>query len=225
MPETRKRNYSYFIIKPDGIRFFDKIHDKLSSEFDTIKYFYIDDYRDLTRFVYAKHFKEKGESFSKGYYTYLDSLVSLYGNHALLAMIAVDREKESFDSLKRRVFDTKQALRKELIDPNVAIVSNTPTSGKQNRIMVVDEDGKEIRQRLFTKPGNYRINKFDVIHSPDLEEESTNQEIKMLVAAGVINYTNLIDSQSLREILKFKTLEGFEGNKIFSKILEEEQYR
>jgi hypothetical protein len=210
--KVRRRNYSYFIIKPDGIRFFDRIHDKLSEEFDIVRYFYIEDYKSITDYVYIKHYQEKGEAFKRGYESYLDALTSMYGNHAVLAMVSTLTKNEDFESFKQRVFNTKQELRKELIDPNVAVISNIPSKEPQNTVRVVDEKGTEIKQRLFTKPGHYRINKFDVIHSPDLEEESTRDEIRMLIKSGVIDFKNVIDKKSLRDILRFKTLEGFDNS-------------
>ena len=223
---SKNRNYSYFIVKPDGIRFFDRIHDRLSQEFGQVNYFYIPDYKQITNFVYSKHYKEKGEGFAKGYESYLNSLTSLFGNHARLAIVSSKADEEPFESLKQRVFDTKQALRQELIDPNVALLSNTPSNEeKKFRVRIIDEEGTERKQRTFTKPGNYRINKLDVIHSPDLEEESTREEIRMLIKSEVINYTNLIDDESLKEIIKFKSLAGFEGNKVYKRKLEEEQGR
>jgi hypothetical protein len=210
---SRKKNFSYFIIKPDGVRFFDRIYDKLSEEFDVTRYFYIGDYRALTEFVYRKHYQTKGEGFRKGYSSYLDSVTSLFGNHAILAMVSSFADTEDFESFKKRVFDTKQQLRSELIDPNVAVVSNTPSSELTNRIKVVDEEGHDVFQRTFTKPGHYRINKFDVIHSPDLEAESTKEEIRLLIASGVLTFRNIIDKKSLAEIRRFKTLEGFDNSR------------
>ena len=166
------------------------------------KNFYIEDYRALTDFVYRKHYQTKGEGFRKGYSSYLDSLTSLFGNHAILAMVSSFADTEDFESFKKRVFDTKQQLRSELIDPNVAVVSNTPSSELTNRIKVVDEEGHDVFQRTFTKPGHYRINKFDE-HRDD-DEFSSYEDLRTNLESDV--YTSRMDyikKKSLTELIDF----------------------
>lgn len=54
-----KRNYSYFIIKPDGIRFFDKLHQIFIDSFNDIKYFRIENFEEVIKKIYFRHFEEK----------------------------------------------------------------------------------------------------------------------------------------------------------------------
>ena len=42
-----KRSYSYFIVKPDGIRYLDEILNDLEGKFQEIKYYAVDDFESL----------------------------------------------------------------------------------------------------------------------------------------------------------------------------------
>lgn len=44
-----KRSYSYFIVKPDGIRYLDEILNDLEGKFQEIKYYAVDDFESLIK--------------------------------------------------------------------------------------------------------------------------------------------------------------------------------
>ena len=60
-----KRSYSYFIVKPDGIRYLDEILNDLEGKFQEIKYYAVDDFESLIKKLYHKHYENKGERLFK----------------------------------------------------------------------------------------------------------------------------------------------------------------
>ena len=60
-----KRSYSYFIVKPDGIRYLDEILNDLEGKFQEIKYYAVDDFERLIKKLYHKHYENKGERLCK----------------------------------------------------------------------------------------------------------------------------------------------------------------
>ena len=72
-----KRSYSYFIVKPDGIRYLDEILNDLEGKFQEIKYYAVDDFESLIKKLYHKHYEKKGSDFAKSYASYLYSTVLL----------------------------------------------------------------------------------------------------------------------------------------------------
>ena len=60
-----KRSYSYFIVKPDGIRYLDEILNDLEGKFQEIKYYAVDDFESLIKKLYHKHYENKGERLCK----------------------------------------------------------------------------------------------------------------------------------------------------------------
>ena len=49
-----KRSYSYFIVKPDGIRYLDEILEDLEGKFQEIKYYAADDFESLIKKLYHR---------------------------------------------------------------------------------------------------------------------------------------------------------------------------
>lgn len=205
--KTEQRLYSYFIIKPDGLRFFDKIHEELTNDFDTIRYYKIDDFADIIKKLYFRHYESKGEKFANIFDQYLEASASLYGNKAILAIIS--NKGGSYQKLREQVFVTKLKLRAEFSSNNVKIVSNSPDKPGANYIKVVDEEGKSIKQKYFTEKGNYRINELNTIHSPDPDFQSTYEELKILLNSDIIKEENMISQKSFEEVQRFNTLHGF----------------
>lgn len=54
-----KRSYSYFIIKPDGIRYLDEILNDLEGKFQEIKYYAVDDFESLIKNYITNIMKRK----------------------------------------------------------------------------------------------------------------------------------------------------------------------
>ena len=204
------RYYSYFVIKPDGIRYFPEINDKIQQEFEKVRYFKIDDYRYIVKKIYYKHYKKGGEEFASSFEQYLYGLNSIFGNKAILAIVC-ERDISDANEFRRRVFDLKQQIRNEYIDENTCLVTNNPNAFvRGNFIQIVDEQDNKIPQRNFTNMGNYRISDLNIIHCPDPDEATTAIELKILCDSGIISEENMFEVPNLNTALRYRTVEGFE---------------
>ena len=206
-----RKVYSYFIIKPDGIKYFPDINNTIEEELGegtSIKYFLIKQYDETIKKLYYKHFEK--ESFSKSYEQYLNATKSLFGNLGVLIVVSNTNTntKDFFD----KVLETKHKLRNKLIDPNVCAISNNPNSSDKNRVQIINGEGKEEKQRFFKDEGDYRISGFDVIHCPDANEVDTNKELNILTEIVIISNENMFDAKGIEELLRFRSAYGFNGD-------------
>lgn len=182
-----KRIYSYFIIKPDGIKYFPEIKKNIEQEIDkeaSIKFFKVEKFDETIKKLYYKHFEK--ENFKKAYEQYLSVSKSLFGNLGILIVVSIQKtsySKEFFD----KVLEIKYKIRNQLIDSNVCAISNNTNSSDKNRVQIIDENGEEIKQKFFRDIGDYRISGFDIIHCPDSTEEDTIRELEILCESGVIS--------------------------------------
>jgi len=206
-----KRNYSYFIIKPDGVRFINRIYIRFNDSFQEIRLFRIEDYESVIKKLYFRHYQAKGDKFAKSFEQYLYASRSLFGKQALLAIVA-DKSNEDYDEFRKKVYNTKMAIREEFANMNVSIISNEISQEPNNYIKIVNQDGEEIQSVYSGKKGNYRISKLNIIHCPDSDLQSTSEELKILCDIGVINENNLLGKKNIDELLKYGTLNGFEPN-------------
>ena len=144
-----KRIYSYFIIKPDGIKYFPEIKSTIEEEMGqgpSIRFFKIEKFDETIKKLYYKHFEK--ENFKKSYEQYLAASKSLFGNLGILIVVAIPKtscSKEFFD----KVLEIKYKIRNQLIDPNVCAISNNTNSSDKNRVQIIDENGEEKKQRFF----------------------------------------------------------------------------
>lgn len=206
-----KRNYSYFIIKPDGIRFINKIFEKFNENFNEIRFFRIEDYESVIKKLYFRNYQTKGEKFAKSFEQYLHASRSIFGKEALLAIVA-DPNNNDYDIFRQKVYDIKKSIREEFMDLNVCLISNENSEEQKNYIKIVNLNGEEIKSIYSGKMGNYRINELNVIHCPDTDLQSTCEELRILCDLGVINEKNLLGNKNIEELLKYGTLNGFEPN-------------
>lgn len=136
----------------------------------------------------------------------------LYGNKAILAIVT-DVNNENGEEFRQKVYDIKMKLRAELGMHNIRILSNNPEVKPNNYVRILDEDGNELKQRSFKEKGNYRINDLNVIHFPDSDTQSTVEELKILLDSNIMKEENIISEKSLQELLRFKTIQGFQVDK------------
>ena len=81
---------------------------------------------------------------------------------------------------------------------------NYDTLGKQ---ILTDLNFRSVKQRLFTAPGNYRMSDFNVIHSPDSDEKTIKNELRILHKIGVLKSENQLDKIIIDKLKKYKTFE------------------
>lgn len=211
-----KRKYSYFIIKPDGMRFLDDICNTIEQRYQSIRYYAIEDFDDIIKKLYYKHFEGKGEKFANSFSSYLYGLKELFGNYAILALVA-DSTKE-YDQLMQSVFNTKIEIRNKYVNNNIGIVTNHG-NGQKNYIRLISEDGAEKQPRIMNGLGSHRISDMNIIHCPDPNREDTLAELNILLQEGIIHDTNMITEPMMKQMRKYQTAkfqedmreEGYQG--------------
>lgn len=205
-----KRSYSYFIVKPDGIRYLDEILKDLEGSFQEIKYYAVDDFEGLIKKLYHRHYERKGSSFAKSYASYLYGIKEIFGNKALLALVS-DREK-TYEELSEDIFAEKVLIRQKYVNNNVGLITNVGDE-KINYIRYVDRKGKLKEPRILSGMGNIRISDMNIIHSPDPDETTTKEELKIIIDSGILEDKNLLTPETIKKIREYGTFNFFNDMK------------
>lgn len=196
------KHYSYFVIKPDGIRHMDKIIDEIhKGEFSSIYFYAIHDFENIIKKLYFKHYKEKGKDFKKGFESYLYGIKQIYNNFGILLVVGDDNR--SYEELVKQVFETKMKVRDELVNDNIGIATNVPGE-EENYIKIISKNGENKRIRCLNNPGFHRINDLNFIHCPDPKITTTLEELDILYNNGIISDENLISSDMIKKIIRYK---------------------
>lgn len=202
-----KRHYSYFLIKPDGMKYFKEIKENLNSKkFDRILYFAVNDWEKLQKDVYEEHYKKEG--FSKAYQPYVEAEKKLFGNRTIA--IVVCSMGGTYQELMDKVYSTKLELRNKLdYRLGLVTVSNEFDEKKANQILIAEEQGKRIKKtkRFSEEHKKYGLNHLDLIHCPDPKKEVTLQELNKLFKQGIISDKNILSPEMIENIEKYKTSE------------------
>ena len=205
-----KRSYSYFIVKPDGIRYLDEILKDLEGSFQEIKYYAVDDFEGLIKKLYHRHYERKGSSFAKSYASYLYGIKEIFGNKALLALVS-DREK-TYEELSEDIFAEKVLIRQKYVNNNVGLITNVGDE-KINYIRYVDRKGKLKEPRILSGMGNIRISDMNIIHSPDPDETTTKEELQIIIDSGILEDKNLLTPETIKKIREYGTFNFFNDMK------------
>ena len=133
------------------------------------------------------------------------ALKEIYGNNSLL--ILIKSNNKDYDALGKDILNKKLELRNKFVNKDIAVVTNNTDLEASNRIVLTDLDFNFMKQRLFKEPGNYRISDFNVIHSPDSDQETIKDELKILYKLGVLRSENMLDKKIIDNLRKYKTFE------------------
>lgn len=205
-----KRSYSYFIVKPDGIRYLDEILEDLEGKFQEIKYYAVDDFESLIKKLYHRHYEQKGSNFAKAYASYLYGIREIFGNKALLVLVG-DREK-TYEELSNDIFAEKTLIRQKYINNNVGIITNLGDE-RVNYIRYVDQKGNLKKPRILNGMGNIRISDMNIIHSPDPNEATTKEELQIIINSGILQDKNLLTPDTIKKIREYGTFNFFNDMK------------
>ena len=205
-----KRSYSYFIVKPDGIRYLDEILEDLEGKFQEIKYYAVDDFESLIKKLYHRHYEQKGSNFAEAYASYLYGIREIFGNKALLVLVG-DREK-TYEELSNDIFAEKTLIRQKYINNNVGIITNLGDE-RVNYIRYVDQKGNLKKPRILNGMGNIRISDMNIIHSPDPNEATTKEELQIIINSGILQDKNLLTPDTIKKIREYGTFNFFNDMK------------
>lgn len=198
-----KRHYSYFLIKPDGIRFIDELCDEIEERYQSVRYYAVEDFEEIIKKLYHKHYEEKGEKFANSFDSYLYGLKELFGNQTIMALIADGSISQ--EELMKSIYRTKIELRNRHTNNNIGIITNHGT-GTKNYVRFISADGVKSLPRIMEDLGNHRISNMNIIHSPDPNLSVTLEELNILVSEGIIDDKNLINADIMNKIRKYKTV-------------------
>ena len=214
-----KRNYSYFIVKPDGMRYIDDISKRIEEEFESVIYYNVEDFNSITKKLNYKNYINKGEKFKKSFSSYLYGLNQIFGNKGLLILLGESRISQ--EELAKKVYNLKMELREKFVNNNIGIATNYNVEETKNKnyIKLISENGEQKKPRILNELGNHRINDLNIIHSPDPDVEDTLTELKIIVGNDLIKEENRIIPEIMNKINKYKTLnitkdmkeKGYEG--------------
>lgn len=208
--DKMKRSYSYFIVKPDGIRYLDEILNDLEGKFQELKYYAVDDFESLIKKLYHRHYERKGSSFEKSYASYLYGIKEIFGNKGLLVLVG-DREK-TYEELSYDIFAEKTLIRKKYVNNNIGIVTNA-SDEKLNYIRYIDTKGNIKEPRILKDIGNIRISDMNIIHSPDPDEATTKEELQIIIDSGILQDRNLLTPDIIEKIREYGTFNFFKDMK------------
>lgn len=196
------RNYSYFIIKPDGMRYLDKICNIIEQEYSNVRYFAIEDYENITKKLYYKHYEQKGEKFAKSFDSYLYGLKEIFGNYAILVLVS-EKDKD-YVELVKNVFRTKTRIRHKFTNKHIGIVTDYGDDEK-NYLRFISEKGELQKPRIMQNLGNHRVSDTNIIHSPDPVISVTLKELQILSKEGIIDDRNMIMENMMNQMKKYHT--------------------
>lgn len=197
-----KRYYSYFIIKPDGIRYIDDICSVIEEKHKSVKYYSINDFDKIIKKLYYKHYENKGEKFANSFDAYLYGLNELFGNESIMVLVS-DNEK-TYPELMQDVFDTKSQIRKTYVTDKIGIITDYGNID-ESYIRFHTESGISQKPRIMSGIGKYRISDMNIIHCPNPNKEDTLTELKILIDEGIFDDKNLITNEMMSYIKRYKT--------------------
>lgn len=195
------KKYNYFIVKPDGIRYFNEICDVLSDRFEEVTYFPIMEFDVIIKKLYHKHYEQK-ENFAISYEAYLYGLKEIFGNHGVVLLVSDSRfNQEQLDDI---VYKTKSDVRDMFVNDNVGIVTNYGTE-PANYIKFVDDDGNHKSPRILSGLGSHRISNLNIIHCPDNDGKSCLDELSILYENGILDSDNKLPLDIVSNIRRYKS--------------------
>lgn len=196
-----KRYYSYFLIKPDGIRFLDDICKTIEENYK-VRYYAIRDFSSIVKKLYHANFKTRGEEFRKSFEAYLYGLINLFGNQTILAMVS--GESQTYEQFVKGVYNTKIKIRDKHVNDNIGIVTNYGEV-EENKIQLISRDGKTTSPRILKGFGHHRINNINIIHCPDADIRTTIDELNILEKQGIISDGNMITDKMMQDMKRYTT--------------------
>ena len=193
-------HYSYFLVKPDGVKFLDKICEDIEKKYESVRYYAVSDFENIIKKLYHKHYEKGGEKFANSFQSYLYGLREMFGNEAVL--ILVGDNKRTYEELMKSVLDTKFGIRDKYVNNNVGIVTNY--GDRTEYIKIVSSDGIK-KTRIMNEEGSYRISDMNILHCPDSIKSETLDELGILIDEGIIDDKNLITYDMIRMMKRYQT--------------------
>lgn len=199
------RHYSYYIVKPDGVRHFKEIYSSLEKIFEgmaSVRFFKIDNYGEIIKKLYYKLFEKYPETFSEVFDSFKSGINSLYGNEGILIIMSeLHQSEKEYEDFRKKVLKTKLEIRKKIMDPNVRMVERISNSSSLQGESILHLEGHK-----------YRIDipkSLSRIHCPEDNKEDTENELKILLESGIISNANMLGTVDIENVIKYGSIMGF----------------
>lgn len=199
------RHYSYYIVKPDGVRHFKEIYSSLERMFEgmeSVRFFKIDNYGEIIQKLYYKLFEKYPETFPEAFNSFKTGISSLYGNEGILIIMSeLHQSEKEYEDFRKKVLKTKLAIREKIMDPNVRMLERISNPSNLHGDSILHLEGNK-----------YRIDipkSLSRIHCPEDNIEDTENELKILLESGIISNANMLGLVDIKNVIKYGSIMGF----------------
>ncbi|MDO5557418.1 MAG: hypothetical protein Q4G05_04165 [Clostridia bacterium] len=163
-----KKKYAYFMIKPDGARYFYEILQLLNSFFiqpACIYLFPVKNWENLSKVLYSNHFQS--QNFKNNFQANCITTTTLFGNYSIIGLIEI--ETQNYTQILEKVYLLKTTIREKFMAKDISIFyrldDNTSISSILNIIhcpdpnirILLDEMNILNEFRIFYEPINSEI--------------------------------------------------------------------
>lgn len=204
-PITPVRHYSYYIVKPDGIRHFKQIHSYLREIFEgraSVRFFKINNYSEIIKKLYYKLFEKYPETFYEVFESFKTGINSFYGNEGILILVSeLHQSEKEYDDFRKKVLKTKLSIREKIMDPNVRMVERISNSSTLQGDNILHLEGNKYRIDIAKSLSR--------IHCPEDNKEDTENELKILLESGIISNANMLGTDDIMNVIKYGSIMGF----------------
>lgn len=202
---TPIRHYSYYIVKPDGIRHFKEIYSSLEKMFkrmESVRFFKIDDYSRIMKKLYYKLFQIYPEIFPEAFNSFKMGINSLYGNEGILIIMSeLHQSEKEYEEFRKKILKTKLEIRDKIMDPNVRLLEKISDSSSLDGDSIVYLEGNKYRIEIRKALSR--------LHCPEDNQEETESELKILLESGIISNANMLGAIDIEHVIKYGSIMGF----------------
>lgn len=193
--------YSYFIVKPNGIRHFKPYVDELiAQKFKILDFFAIHDYETIN---IALHPTPKEQ---RHIVPINNMFKTLYSNNAILILVA--KSHITYDDFVNQVCNFKKNVRTRFEDSSLSYVfdvANLLDDQQNQELKIIGVDGKECSKREMNHKGTFLVFSVNSLHSPDPSVDVTISEMQLLKRSGIFTDKNIIPDVLVKAMLKYDT--------------------
>ncbi len=207
------KNYGFIMIKPSGQRYINEIYECIQKDFNVLDVYYIGDWKNLAKELYAPEIKEYGKEFAEDFEIHLWINNYFFGNEALLLKVATKANLELeevllniFNKKKeiRRIFNcTKNGTCMFLVNVHLLNIDNLINETNGNVYLEQNGNYTELDKEYLKHDGRYKTQFLNYVHAcnPTIAdftyEKNTYEKFRI--------FNNKLSQQEIENCLKMKS--------------------
>lgn len=202
------RRYSYYIIKPDGIRFLDKIINELTEYFksSSIKFFKIDDYSSIQKKLHYKLYDKHPDSFPEIMDSNMRGVNCIYGNEGILILLSeFINNKQEYTNFLDKISKFKEKIRNETMNNDTFLFTRLSNDSKLTGERIINFQGELRRVDI---PGT-----LSRIHCSDHCRDDIYNDLKILLDSGIISNKNMLGPDDINHAKSYASIAGFNSSR------------